>query len=192
MKIAISILLVLLPILSRGLQYFFSKKNSMMDSFRKHWTCYYGDWIFVFINLFFVYSASFNSRFYLFLVISFLANLLIHSAWGNENKINKINWHLFHRWTGKLNQAGIVHLIFSTIESAIVASIFFFKPIVPFIFIELALFVIFGIFIIYGSKRIHWNIHGTKKANSKIEKMDWIVGWFLMTCILVKFLFLIG
>jgi hypothetical protein len=59
MKLFIS--LILFPFLSWYFQYYFSKKEKL-NFFKKHWTCYYGDWIFVPINLLFVYSIKLQSH----------------------------------------------------------------------------------------------------------------------------------
>jgi hypothetical protein len=176
MKILISILLALIPIYSWIGQYFFSKKDKLLNSFKKHWTCYCWDWIFVIINIFFVYSIEFANIIYVFLLVSILINLLSHHIWWKRNKIRKEKGHFFHIKTNKLNKAWIIHLIFSVIQLTILLSIVFLKPIFPFILIEFLFIIIFWIFIILGSYKIHW----------KIETIDLIAFLLLLTIIFYR------
>jgi hypothetical protein len=182
MKLIIAILLALLPFISWIIQYLVSKKNGLINSFKNHWTCYYGDWIFVIINFVFIYSVEISNKLWSILLISFIINIFTHSIWGNKNKSNKLDGHFFYNKKNKLNFAGISHLIFSTIQMVIIISILFLKPIIPIIFIELLFVLLFGIVIIYGSYKIH----------SKINKIDLIASLILIVLVLSKIVFLLN
>lgn len=182
MKFIIAILLALLPFISWIIQYLVSKKNGLINSFKNHWTCYYGDWIFVIINFIFIYSVKVSKFLWYILLASFIISIFTHNIWGNKNKSNKSNGHFFYNETNKLNYAGISHLFFSAIQIGIIISILFLKPIIPIIFIELAFVLLFGIFITYGSYKIH----------SKIDKMDLMVSLVLIVIIISKIVFLLN
>jgi hypothetical protein len=181
MKILIAIFLALFPIFSWIGQYFFSKKNNLINSFKKHWTCYYWDWIFIIINVVFIYSIELSNIIYIFLLISIVINLFTHYIWWKENIINKSEWHFFYYKTNKLNGAWIIHLIFSIIELTIFLSILFLNPIFPFIFIELWFIIIFWILIILWSYKIHW----------KINRMDLITSLWLISFTIWKIIFFV-
>lgn len=176
MKILIAIFLSLLPIFSWIGQYYFSQENKLLNSFKRHWTCCYWDWIFILINIFFIYSIEISSIIYIFLWISIIINLFTHYIWWKSNKLNKSNGHLFYYKTNKLNKAWTIHLIFSIIQLTIVLSIIFLKPISPFILIELWFLIIFWIFIVFWSYKIHW----------KIQNIDLIAFLFLIIVIFHK------
>lgn len=182
MKFLIAILLASLPLISWMIQYYASKKNGLIKSFKDHWTCYYGDWIFVIINFLFIYSVQISNILWITLLMSLIINIFTHTTWGNTNKSEKSNGHFFYHQTNKLNYAGISHLIFSTIQMGIIMSIIFLKPVTPFIFIELLFVLLFGIFIIYGSYKIH----------SKIDKMDLLAGSLLIIIVSSKIVFLLN
>jgi len=46
-KIVLSIIFGALPIISFVLQYYFSKKSKTLNKFKKHFTCYYLDLLFI-------------------------------------------------------------------------------------------------------------------------------------------------
>jgi len=182
MKFLISIILSTLPLISWWSQYLASKRNHVLNSFKKHWTCYYGDWIFVIINILLLYSVNISNKIYVFFIISFLINILSHFIWGNKNKVNGEKSHFYDQITNKLNYSGIFHMVFSIVEMTILFTIFFLEPKLPMIFIELFFVFLFWIFIFYWSKKIH----------SKIETIDLIVGFIAITSIILKVMFLLN
>jgi hypothetical protein len=181
MKFIWSILLALLPFLKWGSQYVISKKNGLLKSFKKHWTAYYADWLFVGFNFFFLYAVNFSKVFYLFLVISLTLTLCNHHVWGKNNKLNKGSSHFFQKKSDKLNLSGVIHIIFSAIEMTFVLSVLFLSSIIPFIFGALFFTFLFGISMIYGSYKIH----------GKISKMDGLVGILIIFIVVLKVVFLI-
>ncbi len=176
MKLVLSILLALLPLFVWIIQYFYSKSHNLLKTFRKHWTCYYGDWIFVLVNFFFLYSVSVSEIIYLLALISIIINLYIHALWGNQNKKSIIQCHLYHKGTNKLDLNGYAHLIFSTVEMTIISGIIFLTPKFPIIFIELFILLIFGCFIIIGSYKIH----------SRINRIDLLAAIIIWLSVLIK------
>lgn len=179
MKYFFVLTLTSLPFLSWIGQYYFSKKHSLYESFKKHWTCYRGDWLFVLVNLFFLFSVKLSFLFVYLLLISFFVNVYTHLKWGKDNKINKLSYHFFLDNTDKLNGSGIIHFIFSTIEMAIIASIFLLQSAYPFIYFEMFFVAIFAIFIPYGAHRI----------NSRITRLDVFASSSIFVMIFLKILF---
>ena len=181
MKYLFTLIVVFLPFVSWYGQYCFSKKENLLGSFKKHWTCYYGDWIFVLINLFFLFSVKISAIILYLFLISLLVNLYTHLQWGKENKINQLSYHFFLDKADKLNGAGIVHLVFSTMQMSIILATFILKPTFPFIYFEMFLIFIFGIFAVYGSYKIH----------SRIKAMDFLAALIIFILIALKIIFLI-
>lgn len=176
MKLIVSILLALLPLFVWIIQYFYSKSHNLLKIFRKHWTCYYGDFIFVIINFFFIYSVSISKIIYFLALISIIVNLCAHAIWGNQNKKKSIYCHLYYKKTNKLNLSGYAHLVFSIIETTIILGIIFLTPKLPIIFIELFILLIFGYFILIGSYKLH----------SKINRMDLLAVIIIWLSVLIK------
>jgi len=151
-------MLATLPAVSWILQNHYSKKENL--DFKKNWTCYYTDWIFILINALFLYSIEISETIIVLFIISLSANIYLHKIWGKQNKVEKS--HMFWKKTHKLNPAGITHLIFSTIQTTIILSILLFQEISNFIYIQFLLLAIFGLLLLVGSFKIH----------KKITKMD--------------------
>jgi hypothetical protein len=174
MKLIPNLLLSLLPILSWCLQYYFSKKEKLLKIFKKHWTCYYGDWIFLPINFLFIFSIQLDYFIIYFLIISLISNIIIHKYWINQNKKYKTASHLFKE--GKLKIPGYVHLIFSTIQMTIILSLLFLNPIFPYYFIQLFLLLFFGLIMLYGSY----------KTNSKISFLDLTISLTFIIFVIIR------
>ncbi len=181
MKYFFVLILTSLPFLSWIGQYYFSKKHSLHESFKKHWTCYRGDWLFVIINVLFLFSVKISVAILYLFSISILINLYTHYKWGKENKIGKIVCHFFFRNTDQLNKSGIVHFIFSTIQMTLIISILILESIRPFIYFELFFVFAFGMFIPYGAYRI----------NSKITWLDITGALIIFILIILRIIFLV-
>ena len=180
MKYIISFLLALLPLFSWTAQYHLSKKDNLLNSFKKHWTCYYGDWIFILINFLFLFSIKITPTFFYLIPVSILISIFTHKIWRNKNKTKKRNSHFFFNKTNKLNSSGITHLIFSSIQITIIISIFLSPPILSLFFVELILIMLFAILMTYGSYKIH----------SQIDKLDLIASVLLVLFVIIRYLFL--
>lgn len=155
------------------LQYWSSKKQATLPAFRSHWTCYWGDWLFVVTNAVFFFSAP---TFHILTIVTiFLAALIIniytHRQWGRANT----QGHMFFPSTGTLSLAGWSHLLFSSAEMTIVAL----SLLLPTNIFLHSLLLLFAVFILIGSK----NIHG------RVQKMDAYASILLIIALILNLLF---
>ena len=179
MKYSLTLFLTFLPFLSWMGQHYFSKKHNLFESFKRHWTCYYGDWLFVFINIFFLFSVKLSYLFAYLFLISLCVNIYTHIKWGRDNALNKLGYHFFLDNTARMNGAGIIHLVFSTMEMTLIMSIFLLESLYPFIYFEMFFVFIFAIFILYGAHKI----------NSKITWLDITASLIIFVLIFLKIIF---
>ena len=71
------------PFISYWLQWLFSKKSGQLQSFNRHWTCRYSDWIFVPFNAIFPFSVSAQPvLFPLAFLIGLAGSFAIHISWA--------------------------------------------------------------------------------------------------------------
>lgn len=178
MKFALSFLFGIIPLFVWAIQYKKSKEEGRFSLFKKHWACYKGDFIFVFIGFLFPFSVVLKSSFFILLVISFLFNLLIHRFWAEKNKKRISESHFFYKNSTKLSFSGFVHLIFSTIYTAIIFSILLLEPVKPYIFFEIFFLFLFGIIMIISSYKIH----------SKVDRTDFLIASILIISVFLKML----
>lgn len=162
-------------------QYYFSRRNGLLDSFQAHWMCYRGDWIFIPINAIFLFSVDISPLLALLIVPAIVLNLFPHFLWGYENKKKRLRLHFYILNTARLSEAGIVHFIFSTIQTTVFFWIFFLSPIIPFIFWILFLTILFSVVLVYCSYRMH----------GRITYDDMIVGMLILGAVLVKIVILL-
>lgn len=148
----------LLPFISWFWQYYFSRKNGLLDSFQKHWMCYRGDWIFIPINALFFFSVQISSLLSLLIIPAILLNLFPHLLWGYENKKKRLRLHFYLPNTARLNGAGIIHFVFSVIQTTVFLWIIFLIPIIPYIFWILFFMVLFSLVLMYCSYRMHGRV----------------------------------
>jgi len=181
MKYLFVFILMSLPFFSWFGQYYFSRKHSLLGSFKKHWTCYRGDWIFVVINGLFLFSVQISSLIIYFAIISLFINLYTHYAWGKHHPENNAGMHLYSSGTTHINGSGMIHFFFSAIEMTLLFSVFFLEPIKPFIYLELIFVFIFGTFASYGAYKI----------NNGVTKMDAAAALTIFLLSIAKFALLL-
>ena len=177
MKYLLTLVLISLPLFSWIGQYYFSKKHDLFESFQKHWTCYFGDWVFVAINGLFLFSVKISSLLIYLAIASVIINLYTHYVWSKNHPKNNAGMHLFFKGTSRINGSGIIHIIFSIIEMTLIASVFFLEPIRPFIYPELLFVFIFGMLASYGAYRI----------NNRITELDAIAALAIFLLTIAKF-----
>ena len=179
-KLVLSIIFSLIPLIFWFIQYFLSKKMGILANFKAHFTCYYVDWIFIPINLLFLYSIKINNAFYYLLLISIIFNIALHVFWGKI--INQTNSHLFSKKTKKINLMGIFHLIFQILEFCIIISILFFTPISSLILLELFFVLIYSLGILVASYKKYKGFH-------KVNILDFLGGVFITLIVVIKFIY---
>ena len=119
------ILLIILPILNFIIQYYYTRTTKTLDLFKNHWIAYWGDFIFIPINILFFAMNTVSSLTigWLFLA-SIVFNSIIHRWrwWANKKWIIS---HMFYSTSSKLNPAWITHFIYSVIETTVLMAIIF-------------------------------------------------------------------
>ena len=173
----LTLILASLPLISFFVQHEDSRRRGVFKSFKKHWTCFYADWIFVFINALFLYSTriSVNTLAICFLV-SIIFNFTSHYFWSKSNEFDYGLGHFYYKDLKKLNLSGYAHLIFSIIEMTIIFTVIFSYSRSYLIYFQLILFAIFGLLVLIGSLKMY----------EKITKGDLIVGITLILVSLTK------
>ncbi len=181
-KLLIALILVILPILSFTLQYYFSKKAGTLKALRKHGMVFYSDWIFLIFNPLLFYAIPIPSlqNLILFSLFSILVNIWLHfNLWLNVHIKEKKKAHMYDLINKKLSNAGIVHFLFSVVQLTLML-IFLFSPITNSLyFYEAAILCLFFLSIIPSSLRIH---------DGKLLKSDLFGSIFGVFCILIKLL----
>ena len=149
----ISLLLGVIPLINWSLEYIFSKKNKKLKQFKSHLIARYADILFVLFNFLLLYSIIFNmNKFLFFLPFLFIFNLFMHSFWSKYH--SKLSHHFMSN-SGKIKSAGIVHFIFSIIQTAFILLFLFSKPISSFYYIGLLLLILFGLLSFVFSRKMH-------------------------------------
>jgi len=153
-RIYFAILLVLIPVLSFTFQYYFSKRENLLKSFKRHFTCYYLDWIFVPFNFCIAFILNLNAILLYCFLISFIFTLVSHIFWLRKNN----NGHMFNSEKKRISFAGVVHFIFMTFELGLILAFIFVGINNLFTYLCSFVLVIFFFMAIYGSKRIHGRV----------------------------------
>jgi len=141
------------------LQGYYSKIEKRTELFKKHFTCYWIDWIFVLFNFFWIYAVDFDLLYWAAsLFVSLILNLIAHHYLANMEEANAAPSHLFNRGEKRILPAGFVHLVFSIIETAMLL-IFIFSSLESFAaYIEICIIIAFFLLVPYGSKKIHGRV----------------------------------
>lgn len=155
-KIILCIVLGLIPVISYILQYYFSRKAGIIKLLKQNYMVYYSDWIFIAFNGLWIYTVDDNKNI-TFLVaavlISLGLNYLVHKYYAINTLMNDKN-HLF-RTNGKIRVTGVIHFIFSSIETMMII-IFLFSPIKNiYTSIEIGILTIFVLSFIPSSLKMH-------------------------------------
>jgi hypothetical protein len=176
----IGLILSTLPIINFVLIYFWSKKNNVIDLFKKNRTCYYGDLFFIFFNFFLPYSIVINWKLiYVLLLISIILNIIMHFYYMKIHKKENNKVFLFNNKLNKISGGGFIHLIFSTIQTILIF-IFILSEIKSNIFYVASVFLLgYFVFGIPFSKKIH---------NGKVLLVDLMICGFGFCLIILKIL----
>jgi len=152
----ITFILVLLPVLSFFSQRFFAVQSNQLELFSTHIMVNYADWLFIPFNLFVLFATALTRRnLLIFLGIGLVLNIGIHYYWGTLSEQGLIQSHLFVNGVSEMTNGGIVHLLFSWIQTSLIGLFFFFtknNKYVIYCLISL-LFYVFTLF--YGSYVFH-------------------------------------
>ena len=159
-KLILSVGLALVFIILWSFQYYFSKKNGVLDRFKKHTATFYLDWIFLPFNILwpFVVITTFE-EFLIILIPVFIIDILIHIYWLKHYISNgKEKNHLFNESKNNITGAGYSHFIFSTIQSSLVFSFFIFSINSFLTYVSYVLLLLFFLGGIVSSKKIHGKV----------------------------------
>ena len=143
-----------LPFFSFFLQRQYSANNGLLNEFKQHFIVNYLDWIFVFVNLFFLNSVSQiprNIKTVLALVLCVAGNIWLCNYWGLLNEHGVIESHFYAIRTNVINFAGIVHFIFSVFESFIIVLLFLYARKNQYSFLSFSLLALFFLLNILNS-----------------------------------------
>lgn len=154
-----SIALALVPVFNFALQHYFSKKDDLLNLSKKHWTTYWGDFVFVIFNFLFLYSVTINTAAVLSLIIlSTIANIIIHILFIKLYNNPECIYYMITRNHSNLTRAGWVHFAFSTFQTFLILLAFFSSMVFPqFYLLYFSIYLVSVIFS-YGSKKIHGKI----------------------------------
>lgn len=154
MKLFISILLALVPVLHFTLLYYFAKKNDRLHFVRKNYALWYTDWLYLPFNALYVYTLIINP---ILLGLSFIFSMtvsIITHHFIRDRAVKQEGKTLFVS-KGKYTHEAHVHFIFSVIEMSLVLNALFSVPISIFytyLFIPILLYFAAWLFLM---KRIH-------------------------------------
>jgi hypothetical protein len=155
--IIIAIILALIPVIFWLLQYYFSKKQKILYLFKRHFSCFYLDWLFIPFNFFVGLSFNKINFFYLYLILGFsiLINFFIHFFWFNLHKKQKLKLYMYDIIKDKIYLAGWMHIIFFFLEFSIVLYFLIFSRFSIFSLLAILTLALFFIFTNYASRKIH-------------------------------------
>jgi hypothetical protein len=158
-EVVISIILALIPLISFYFQYYFSKKHNFHHIFKKNPACFYFDWLFILFNFFLIYTIDFNfQKLFILFFVSLVGNLFFHIEWAKIHIKEKKEAHMFDIKNKKITKAGIVHFLFSFIETILIGLFIlsFSKSI--FVYLELSILFFFLIGLLYSSKKVYGRV----------------------------------
>ena len=155
----LGLILALLPVLNFIIQYFFAKKEKVLRPFNKNLICHSLDFIFIPFNFLLAYTLVFPlQKFWLFAIIAFLLNILAHCAYWLRYKRSFRRSYMFTKKPKKMTSSGIIHFIFSTIQTFLVLEFFFFSLTNLYMYFNLFILMLFFIGIIIFSSKMHKKI----------------------------------
>jgi hypothetical protein len=158
-KLFIAVVLGMLPVLSFILQYYFSKREKILNKFKNHFICYYLDWLLVPFGIIWPYVVHVSGGIiFLALGLSFILSIATHAFWYFLGKKDGERSYIFDFENRKLTGAGIVHFFFSIIEYAAVGLFLLFSTKSLLSVISGIILIVFILGLIPGSKRIHGKI----------------------------------
>jgi len=153
------LILASLPIINWIIEYSFSLKDKRLNLFKKHLTCYYFDFIFVFFNFLWVYVFNLNLLQTFFLsAISLIAGIFLYIHWSNVSIKEKKESFMFDLKTKKVTGAGIAHFVYQTIQLFLVLGFLISSVKSSIAYIECVIFGLFLIAMIPSSKKIHGKV----------------------------------
>jgi hypothetical protein len=154
--ILIGIILALLPVLNFFLTYWFSSKQGKLKFFKKHLTGFYNDWLFVPFNFLIVFTIAFSLKWSIALfLISLLLNLLIHKYYAKVIMKENNGSHFYDVALKKWTYSGFAHLVFSTIQTALILMFLAFSVKSYLTYIEGAVLIVFLSCMLVASKKTH-------------------------------------
>ena len=152
-------ILALIPVLNFIIQYFLSKKEKVLRSFNKNLICHSLDFIFIPFNFLLAYTLTFPlQEFWLFVLIAFLLNILAHCAYWLRYKRSFRRSYMFTKKPKKMTFAGIIHFIFSTIQTFFILEFFFFSLTNMWMYFNLFILMLFFIGVFIFSSKMHKKI----------------------------------
>lgn len=178
--------LIFLPIINFLLQYHFSKVSKTLKDFKKHWICYRWDRYFIIINTIFgIFFISIDKSILLWIfILSLIGNTIMHRLRYNNIQYNNYYGHLFQKEWYRLSKAGIIHLIFSIIESIII-TLWLFWAIEPhwdsILKISIALFSCIILFGWYQMNKLLW-----EKIHKKLDRKDLFIAILLIIISIIR------
>jgi len=173
------IVLAAIPIINFCLQYHFSKQEKTLKIFKRHRTCYRGDWIFLPINILFAFltiTIAWQIVVPLF-ITSLLFNAIVHYLRSLDKKVE--NTHLIT--SHHISKSWRIHMLFSSIEMTIILIILTSVSYGRVLYTEMWLIAIFVGIMDYGEYRVH----------HKLYRSDVVVTILLWGALVIKLLALI-
>lgn len=149
----------MLPVLSFLLTYCFSSKQGKLKFFRKHLTNYYSDWMLVLFNFLLVFSIAFSIKWCVILFcISVVLNLLMHKHYSKVIAEENKGSHFYDIELKKWTYSGIVHFIFSTIQTTLILMFLMLSVNSYFTYIEGAILILFLLCMLFTSRKMNGKI----------------------------------
>jgi hypothetical protein len=155
---AYAILLGLIPVLNFCLSYYLAKKSGRLALLGKNYALTYLDWLFVPFNFLLLYSIYLSPVIFLVsLAISAAGNLHVHLRWLKIRQ-KPVETRFFSRGNSP-NTLWSLHLVFSTIQAALVLTSFFSRAVSAdyyLLMLPLFLYLLSYILIIRYVRRVEW------------------------------------
>ena len=166
----LGLILALIPVLNFIIQYFLSKKEKTLKPFKENLICYYLDFIFIPFNFILAYTLVFPlQKLWLFALIAVLINIFFHYAFWVRYEKESQRSYLFKARSKKITlsdaihakkmtSAGIMHFIFSTIQTFFILEFFFFSLTNIWMYFNLFILMLFFIGVFIFSSKMHKKI----------------------------------
>jgi hypothetical protein len=180
--LTIALILAFIPVLNFYLQYTFSKKDNKLNVFKSHWTAYYGDFAFIPVFMFFIYSfTGFEiSHILISLFFALTFNIAEHLIFIKMGSTPGENWVWVNQSEKKLTSAGWVHFLFSTFATFIIVLAAFLIPVLPFYYLFYIFMLLISFILPFGGYKIH----------SKFQFPEFIIGLAIFIVFTLKLFYL--
>jgi len=148
---------ILLPTSSFGFQYIFSRIAGTHGYFLQRTKMYFADWILVPFTVLALLTVSIR-HVLLLIPVGLLVSYIGHRMWAKNKFYKKSILHFFTPDYRRLSHAGLIHLLYTGFQIALITTFIFTAPISPLVNYASLVLIFFAFSILQSSFAMHKKI----------------------------------